>query len=171
MVASFAARFLITTGYIQIGQNELRRHFGLKPQQLDFINMVEEVNNPDNSSVILSPELRKYFQSQIHFLNNDSYFRNFLWPEEICFAEKFLDKKFPEIRQLFRLNYAEKAGDYKNSTITKDTIEQMFQVFYYTKDEITKLFSEMITESIDGVFLYEKSRCYKKVLNSSPVLL
>lgn len=93
----------MTAATDQISVNEMRRYFHLKQQPVHFDGKnEEEPATPGN----YSKEALEYFQKKISIFTTRWIFR--FRPEEVVHAERFLDEKLPEIRQLYRMNLEER---------------------------------------------------------------
>jgi hypothetical protein len=153
--------FLVDEAHKQIGENELRRYFCLKPQQISFNDTVEEA--PDNCNSTLPEQLRKYFQDKIYSFNKNTHSYNSFWPEDIDVAEKFLDKKFPEIRELFRMTYLNATRMHCQQKASKEIIDKLFLIFDEALTQIEFLSVKMFDESRGAFFKFGKSRCKSNV--------
>lgn len=149
----------------QIGQDELRRCLCLKSQQMNGTAVVEEKPDDEcNSTDTLSQQLREQIQQQIYVFNKYLPIADLFWPDDIDSAAGFFDKKFPEIRQIFRLEYSKAIQTHDQQTWDQEIVKQLFIVFLDTRLQLLDPTAEMVGQSIKGLFNNKDSRCYKKVL-------
>ena len=127
---------------------------------MNFLNLVEEELEKPNSLPAFKKD-QKYFQYTVFWMNKSLYDQ--FWPEDIDIAEKFLNERFPEIHQIFRLKYQEEVKANSLDIFDERTIEKLFELFIIIRDELTILTQEMTSQSISGFSFYKTSRCYKKL--------
>lgn len=141
----------------QIGQDELRLYFHLMPQQINFEDLVkEEPQNPSNWTV----KNLEYLQSPVYSINKGISFHQLFWPEDIDIATRFLDRKFPAIRQLLKAKYQEETGLHKIQRLDKATIDKTWDIFDHTAGQISGVINKMITQSSDPfISRRRKSKC------------
>lgn len=133
LVFPFAA-LLIDDACKQIGLNELHHQFDLKTQQVSFDNVIEEVFNERNTSKKPDSATLMHFQKEVQKYSKNVLSATKFWPEDIQTAEKFLDQKFPEIRELFRLKYEELRV--RQKPFDKKTIDEAFLEFIQMQAQI-----------------------------------
>lgn len=150
------ATYLMEETYNQIGLNELRRHFHLRPRGI-LKNENEELENSDVSSTI-DDDTQKglaHFQTKIRWFIDKSPFEERFRQEEIDNAERVLDRKFPEIRKLFVLVFFG-----KETKLSPSNIDRLFSEFFRTRSQLNNNVHIMILNSIDGINLKKtKTKC------------
>jgi 1,2-phenylacetyl-CoA epoxidase catalytic subunit len=144
------APYLIYEASVQIGLNELRRYFNLKPQPYNFVDKIEE--KPEESTTKLSTSFYKileYFQEIVdRYCKHLTQFKR----EEIDVAEAFLDKTFPEIRQMFKLKYQKKISERNYQIVfNKNDVDRMIQPFLEVRDDIYEAALKLNTRSYRGL--------------------
>lgn len=145
IVYSFA-HWLINEASKQIGLNELRRYFHLKPQQIFSNITAEEI--PEKEGFIFLEEFNKtinYFKEKHKNFGEPTIFGQF-WPEEIDVAEKFLDRKFPEIRKMYKIGFEKNMNNGKK-LFNKAGIDIMFHQLKVTRSKIMNAIIEVNADS------------------------
>lgn len=134
------ASSLINLANKQIGYKELCRYFNLKPHPIYLNDSIQKEFN----LTVFPGQIQEYLQKGIAFFAWDSLSRDRFWPEDIDFAEKYLDNKYPEIRQLYRLAYSKESKIYQ--TINQRNVERMFNVFIDTCADIYNVARKMFSK-------------------------
>lgn len=123
----------------QIGLNEMRHLFRLKPQGLRFDCSTKEESEIQNSDFEYQKSLQ-YFHNEVLALSRATFrFR----PDELDSAENVLDRKIPEIRQLFRLEYQE----LKDISFTVANIDRSFYTFEQLISKLVDILGEVVNKS------------------------
>jgi glutamate synthase domain-containing protein 2 len=158
LVLTFATS-LLDQAIKQIGLDEMRRHFGLKPQKLNLTGLVEEKSIGEKSEI--DPKTMNYFQKKVQ-----NYSKNWLsvtkfWSKDVQNAADFLDRKFPEVRRLFKVKYEELRVNAEE--FNKKSAKNALFAFMQIRAGILTAFEKANQESIDGL-LHElpNSACYVK---------
>jgi hypothetical protein len=154
------APVLLREAYTQIGQNELFWYANLKRKPIGSVLTVEAKPEASNQT-ILSAQLQERFRQWIYALKMKFLNRDYFVPADIDLAERFLDEKWPEIRQLFRLRYLVEAGRWQLEKMDEVKIDEMFTVFVDTRDELFNILNDMLKQSTNAFFDFKSSRCYK----------
>lgn len=115
-------------------------------------------NSLKNKERLINNKTFEYFQNE-RFLDFEAWrlIDNF-WQKDVDMAENFLDKKFPEIRQIFKLGIEDKRSCYEKLGL--EAVEAIQSSFYEIRSKIVNAMSK----SWDGsVFAkYKSSNCYKR---------
>jgi hypothetical protein len=147
-IVTFFAPLLIDEASKQIGLNELRRHFFLKSQQISFTDLITEEQLDDNRK--FDPKILSHFQQMIRRYSKNLYSNSYFYYQDVNFAEVFVDRKFPEIRELFRLKYEEK---YANKELSDNQIvDKAFFDFSRMRAKIYKAVENCTRESYDELY-------------------
>jgi hypothetical protein len=86
------------------------------------------------------------------------------WPGEIDTVERYLNKKWPEIRELFKLRYLAEMEHWRKDGIDETDIDEMFTIFYDAEAELYEVFSLMVNDSNNGLSKSGFGRCSKNPL-------
>ncbi|KAL7071217.1 hypothetical protein ACQ4LE_009528 [Meloidogyne hapla] len=152
----------------QIGIDELRQRLHLKKQKIYFNNNSIEKFEDNNNKKYLNKTLVR-FEEKVNSSKGSSMVEFLFWPKDLENAEKFLDKKFPEVRQLFKLKYEEiqiNTKPFNNQTIDElfkefngmlEKIEDSFERINF-KVTFTSLFKDLYSVSCsNGTLIYDKN--------------
>ncbi|KAL7071651.1 hypothetical protein ACQ4LE_009232 [Meloidogyne hapla] len=111
----------------QIGINELRIGFRLKTQKTKTnLNGIEREEFENKNNKNLNNSL-SYIEEKFELNFKVSLAKMWFWPEDLKNVEQFLDKKFPEIRKLFKLKYEE--IQIYNKQFNNQKIDELFKEF------------------------------------------
>lgn len=111
---------ILTQTIDQIAKNEFRKRIGLKPQSYYFSG--EEVME---SNVTISPQMKIYMKRLLAEPKEEEY----LWQEDLVYAESIFDKKWPEIRQLLSIKNLEIIDQLKHKKMDDSEIEKLYQSY------------------------------------------
>lgn len=106
-------------------------------------------------------KIQKRFQDKVFWFNKDPFSHKKFWPDDIDIAARFLNKTFPEIRQLFQLKYQAKTRH--QESFNETIVDKLFDLFINTQYQLFRSAKKMINQSIDGLLLDKESKCYKKL--------
>uniref|UniRef100_A0A1I8BWA5 Uncharacterized protein n=1 Tax=Meloidogyne hapla TaxID=6305 RepID=A0A1I8BWA5_MELHA len=82
----------------------------------------------------------------------------YFWPEDIQNAEIFLDKRFPEVRQLFKLKYEEK--EINKKPFNNQTIDEILLEFMEMQSKIYEATSTSTKQTFLALYRDPISTCY-----------
>ena len=101
----------------------------------------EEPATPGN----YSKEALEYFQKKKSIFTTRWIFR--FRPEEVVYAERFLDEKLPEIRQLYRMNLEESNA----TTLTESNFDAIWPVYMQITDQLYKIATSIFPRSWSNI--------------------
>uniref|UniRef100_A0A1I8BW84 Uncharacterized protein n=1 Tax=Meloidogyne hapla TaxID=6305 RepID=A0A1I8BW84_MELHA len=140
----------------QIGLNELRQILKLKKQKINNNGEVKEEFEDENQNDTY--KVLAHFQKKVHRYSWDVLAALRFWPEDVQNAENFLDKTFPEVRQLFQLKYKEM--EICKKPFDMKTTDEVLAAFINTRGIIYKAISNSTSESSSALYGNLTSKCY-----------
>ncbi|KAL7079151.1 hypothetical protein ACQ4LE_001756 [Meloidogyne hapla] len=140
----------------QIGLNELRHLLHLKKQKINYNGQVleefEDKNKKDEYKAL------GHFQEKVSMYSWNALGDLYFWPEDIQNAEIFLDKRFPEVRQLFKLKYEEK--EINKKPFNNQTIDEILLEFMEMQSKIYEATSTSTKQTFLALYRDPISTCY-----------
>ncbi|PAV82719.1 hypothetical protein WR25_16140 [Diploscapter pachys] len=161
MIVEMISYRLITPIVAQIQFNEIRRIHSWEPKMLPLSSYSVNATGkqPDSEDKSMSPS--EFFDKKIEYLAQTLILGVFFYPEDMEVADKVLNDKYPEIKQLYQL----KMKDMKTTEapMTNGKIDEMMKDSQLSEmtQKITEAVQKSIRESINDINR-QKSRCDKK---------